>query len=98
MSRKEVPRLGLDAGTDGGALGGDGTVRRRRDRQPERSEQASHGAGLSHRARNPESKAPEASARSASSSGGAGSSDRAGRPVGSVSRKRALGHHRAEPA
>jgi hypothetical protein len=41
--------MGVDAGTDGGSRGGDGTVRRRLGRQPERAEQAPHGVGLGHR-------------------------------------------------
>jgi hypothetical protein len=36
----------VDAGIDGGSRGGDGTVRRRLGRQPERAEQAPHGVGL----------------------------------------------------
>jgi hypothetical protein len=41
-------RLGVDAGIDGGSRGGDGTMRRRLGRQPERAEQAPHGVGLGH--------------------------------------------------
>jgi hypothetical protein len=44
--------MGVDAGTDGGLRGGDGTVRRRLGRQPERAEHSPHGAGLAHRAHN----------------------------------------------
>ncbi len=44
--RLERRRLGVDAGTDGGSRGGDGTVRRRPGRQPQRREEAAgpHGA------------------------------------------------------
>jgi hypothetical protein len=98
MSRKDIPRLWLGAGTDGGSPGGDGTVRRRLDFRTERSEQAPHGAGLGHRARNPDSKAFGSLGAIGQLERRGRSSDRAGRPVGSVSRRRALGHHRAEPA
>jgi hypothetical protein len=46
-------RLGVDAGIDDGSRGGDGTVRRRLGRQPERAEQAPHRMGLGHHAEDP---------------------------------------------
>ena len=51
--RTGTAAAGVDAGIDGGSRGGDGTVRRRLGRQPERAEQAPHGVGLGHRAPDP---------------------------------------------